>query len=723
MSAVTSRFGFMDTTRIDELDGQQVADALVATHAGLIDAEVTEFLLVGQWAVVHNPDTLTGPDAAGSGRVLPGTEHAKQLGGLGTPGVAEFAAAELGCLLGRSTYSAAMLLGDVLDLQHRHPLLWQAILARRVRPWQAVPVARATRKAGLSLEQARWVDARVAPYLGTVPKTTFEELLEARIIEADPQAAEARAKAAAMDQFVATGRHSEYGLQTLVAKAQAGDVVFFIGMVDRIAALLAADGDHRPVGVRRAAAIGILANPARALTLLQRHAAAPASADHEPADTGSDRGHADDTEADAAAHDTPDAEVDRAQESPEAAQATSASATDGGAAELDLFGDRRPGDREPVVDPEAPRPGSFARRAELPPEDEPWPVYDPEHEIDLAARAQSGVPPDRPTPGGRPPDRPTPGGRPPDRPAVGGRPPDDPPCPEPDDERALRPGDLHPGLDDSGPDATSDPTIVRHWCPTCAGTGTVAGDPSLYVQPPKVDPKKLLPAATLYVHVSETSFRTRTGGAARVEDRIGPITIDQAIGFLGHCHVTVKEVIDLTTQTPVDAYEIPTRIREAVRLLRPRSVFPYSPNTSRSMDLDHPTPYVPMSQGGPPGQTDPYTLAPLGRTEHRIKTHATGWRMHNPQPGVHLWRTPHGYWYRTDPDGTHPLGTHPDLTDYGLDAHGAPTGTAGHPEATGDAADAHSPGDTAADATDSNDLDLITGPSAMEQHFATLITR
>jgi hypothetical protein len=29
---------------------------------------------------------------------------------------------------------------------------------------------------------------------------------------------------------------------------------------------------------------------------------------------------------------------------------------------------------------------------------------------------------------------------------------------------------------------------------------------------------------------------------------------------------------------------------------------------------------------------------------------------------VYLWRSPHGYWYRVDHTGTHPLGKTPDLS-------------------------------------------------------------
>jgi hypothetical protein len=42
----------------------------------------------------------------------------------------------------------------------------------------------------------------------------FEDLLTAKIIEVDPDAAEARRRAAAMDRFVAIEQCNEYGLKT-----------------------------------------------------------------------------------------------------------------------------------------------------------------------------------------------------------------------------------------------------------------------------------------------------------------------------------------------------------------------------------------------------------------------------------------------------------------------------------------------------------------------------
>ncbi len=61
---------------------------------------------------------------------------------------------------------------------------------------------------------------------------------------------------------------SEDGLKTIVARAAAGDAVWFLATVNRIAEILAARGDTDPLGARRAKAVGILARPAEALRLL-----------------------------------------------------------------------------------------------------------------------------------------------------------------------------------------------------------------------------------------------------------------------------------------------------------------------------------------------------------------------------------------------------------------------------------------------------------------------
>ena len=93
----------------------------------------------------------------------------------------------------------------------------------------------------------------------------LQTLLDAKIIEADPVGAEQQAALAAQQRFVRLGRSSEHGLKLIIARANAGDAIWFKATIDRIADILARQGDSDPVEVRRSKAIGILAQPAHAL--------------------------------------------------------------------------------------------------------------------------------------------------------------------------------------------------------------------------------------------------------------------------------------------------------------------------------------------------------------------------------------------------------------------------------------------------------------------------
>src|SRR3954451_23214216 len=258
---------------VDGLDVAGVGAVLVEQHAALLAAEAFEVRLVAQWADLHGPETVNRGSSGGG--MFRGTERARPGGADGTPWVAEFAAAELGVLLAVSPVTAAIRIRDAVDLRHRHPLLWAAVQAGRVRAAQARAVTMATASAGLSLAQAPWVDEQTTGYLESLPWGQVLALVSARIIAADPAGAEARRRAAALEQFVWTGRSTEHGLKTFIAKAAAGDVIVMVAMIDRIAGLLLLDGDTRPISLRRATAFGLLANPLRALALLQRHATTP----------------------------------------------------------------------------------------------------------------------------------------------------------------------------------------------------------------------------------------------------------------------------------------------------------------------------------------------------------------------------------------------------------------------------------------------------------------
>jgi hypothetical protein len=161
-----------------------------------------------------------------------------------------------------------VLIADALDLRHRLPRLWGRVLTGGVRAWQARKIAEQTR--ALSWEACADVDHALSDFVGMMPWPRFVKILSATILEADPALAAERAVRARTTQDVFSF-DSEDGLKTIVAKAAAGDAIWFLARVNRIAEILAARGDADPVGTRRARALGILAQPAEALRLLIEH--------------------------------------------------------------------------------------------------------------------------------------------------------------------------------------------------------------------------------------------------------------------------------------------------------------------------------------------------------------------------------------------------------------------------------------------------------------------
>ncbi len=230
-------------------------------HRLLLEQECKLVQLAAHWADLNHPDSQAPAE-----KTLPGAERGRRLGGEGTAEVLEFAAAELGARMETSVGSARALMADALDLRHRLPELWLLIVAGGVSSWKARMVAQATRQ--LSRSAAMHVDAAVAGAITSLPWGRFETLLAAKIIEADPKAAEEQAKIWEAERFVRAGRTNQSGLKLLIAKANSGDVIWFLATVNRIAEILRLQGDLDSADVRRSKAIGVLAQPALALQML-----------------------------------------------------------------------------------------------------------------------------------------------------------------------------------------------------------------------------------------------------------------------------------------------------------------------------------------------------------------------------------------------------------------------------------------------------------------------
>ena len=443
LSVVGSSVSVMFDMRPEVLDADGVLSDVVAARAASDRCEVRVLEDALRWADLHGTVVRLA-----SGAALPGLERLVQVGGVGTPEVAEFAAAELAAVLGVSTWSGQRLVADALDLRHRLPRLWARVQVGEVRPYVARQVADRTRR--LSLAAVAVVDDAAARVGDRLTGTRLEKVVEAAILTADPHLAaeEAEGAEAAMGVWDSS---TDAGTRDIVIRTDAASAVWFDASVDRIADGLSLLGDTTPKQVRRGRAVGVIAQPQQTLDLYATVADLVRSDDHDS--------------------------------------------------------------------------GQVAPRA-------------------------------------------------------------------------------------------------------------------------RVDSR---PPATLYVHLTDDAVRTGTG-VARVEG-VGPVLVDQVRRWLGSCQVTVKPVIDLNGQVPVDAYEIPDRLREAAHLRSPADVFPYGVTTSRRQDLDHTVPWRPPDDGGPPGQTRLDNLGPMTRQHHRIKTHSK-WKVLQPFDGVFVWRSPTGRYFLVDSTGT-----------------------------------------------------------------------
>lgn len=293
----------VEPVSVEEHTAVACAEALASSVQQLRRVEAERFARVARWADLHPPGPGV-PVVAGFAERVAGAadvevavppervggvgfrERAVRLGGEGTPAVAEFAAVELGMLLQTSTYAATTLLRDALEVRHRLPAVWAAAMAGEVDVWKARRAASATRV--LDLAGCREVDPRVAAALTGLPFGRAESVVAGLVVAADPAGHERRRRVEAERRYVAVGRRpNPEGLRTLVAQTTAGDVARLEAMVQHLADLAERTGDRDSLGVRRAEALALLADPARACLRLAQGAAPAGPAEEDPASVGS----------------------------------------------------------------------------------------------------------------------------------------------------------------------------------------------------------------------------------------------------------------------------------------------------------------------------------------------------------------------------------------------------------------------------------------------------
>lgn len=235
---------------------------LEAMHSLRVTTELQEVDLVHKLCLAY--DTVD-EDAFGEA-----AERLTHYGADGTPPVAEFLSLEIAALLGMSPVSGACLIGDVLNCVYRRPAMWEAVQTGAVRWYRATEVIGLVNAAGLPLDAAQWVDQRIAPLLQTLPRGRAIRTLRGLIAIAAPELARERERQSREERHVTiwTPTIEAGGCCIVAGRLDVTDATALDDTLSRLAETLAAHGDTDPIDIRRATALGILAEPSRALSLL-----------------------------------------------------------------------------------------------------------------------------------------------------------------------------------------------------------------------------------------------------------------------------------------------------------------------------------------------------------------------------------------------------------------------------------------------------------------------
>ncbi|HEY3339692.1 MAG TPA: DUF222 domain-containing protein [Propionicimonas sp.] len=200
---------------------------------------------------------------------MPGRGRLVELAAEGGPKLNEFVPLELSAALGVSQQSITLLICDLLDLEYRHPRLWEQVCTCETPLWQARKIAQRTASVELSLEAALELDRQLSPTLPGLTVGRSLKLLEGLIATVDPRGAEQRAEAERRKRWVRIQPTTD-GVSWLDGKLACADGRQLDTTLNRIAAVLKANGDTDDRDARRASALGVLSNPALALALLHR---------------------------------------------------------------------------------------------------------------------------------------------------------------------------------------------------------------------------------------------------------------------------------------------------------------------------------------------------------------------------------------------------------------------------------------------------------------------
>ena len=251
LSFVTGRRRAVDLAAAQELEGvAHWADLHRIGGLGSIDSEIL--------------DSMTIAEQLAAEADRRGVEGMLRLAGQGAFMVEEYAVAELATALGLNEPAGRAYVGQAVELRDRLPRCWAQVMAGTLPAWKARQIAERT--IPLADETAAAVDASLAPFAGRLTLTRIIRAVDAAILRHQPDLAAERDAEAAEKRGVWLDDGLD-GTSSLNARMDTPDAAALDHAVDQMATTLGRLGDTDSRDVRRARALGVLADPQYALDL------------------------------------------------------------------------------------------------------------------------------------------------------------------------------------------------------------------------------------------------------------------------------------------------------------------------------------------------------------------------------------------------------------------------------------------------------------------------
>jgi hypothetical protein len=253
MSVLASSVFAMDDDLTDLDKAGLLAASSEAVRARRL-AEVRDLKIILEWARAHSGEPDNPRD-----RLL-------ELAGEGAPQVQEFCLGEIALTRGTGATATLNALVDTLNLVYRMPETWKVVQTGEAEVHIARRVAKISSHLPLAVMPV--VDKAVARMIAHESGGRVLEVAEAKVIEADPELHEARVDAERRRRYVSSSRTDEFGLRTVIARCEAGDVVWIEATLARVVEIIAPLHPEAKADELRSIAFGWLARPAELLTLL-----------------------------------------------------------------------------------------------------------------------------------------------------------------------------------------------------------------------------------------------------------------------------------------------------------------------------------------------------------------------------------------------------------------------------------------------------------------------